>query len=161
MEILVVRRPAVGCIAWLGFFFEPRPSCIDLRGVEVANLSHRKRLAGLGHPLLPTFVADHSEAVKLGVVGGCELGVVPQRMHVRALEIDKVDQQANLAVSRDCGIHGRNEMLIVFVMEFAAERKSEDAVFGSFQACNHRSWEFRFRWFVLSWRKRRKRPNKI
>src|SRR5262249_34767762 len=76
---------------------EPFPGGLDIRRVEIPNLRHGERLTHRGHPLLPRRLADQRDGLDLRAVRRGELDVVPQRVHVPAVEVVELNEEVDLA----------------------------------------------------------------
>ena len=107
---------------------EPGPGSIDLGSVEVLDLGHGEWLAHRGHPFLPCLLADQRDAFDVEAVLGGKLDVVPQGVHVPAVEIVELSQQADLPVFGHCGLDRRDEVLVILIVELARQLESEDLV---------------------------------
>jgi len=131
------RRAAASQFSDSGRFLQPLPRFFDPGCVKVADLSHRERLADLRHPFLPTLVTDERDAVDLVAVRRREFNVIPKRVKVPTMEIREVREEPHLAVRRDCRVHGGNELLVVFVVKFAAEGEAKNAARAPIETVYH------------------------
>src|SRR5262249_33982752 len=102
----------------------------------------------LGHPLLPCLIADQSNTVDFGAMGRRELYVVPEGMQVPPVEIVELRQQADFPVLGDRGVNRRHEMLVVFVVELAAQPEANDVRTAGFELLDHGCASFA--WSLLS-----------
>ena len=107
-------------------FRQPAAGFVELRGIEVADLGHRKGYADFGHPFLPGLFSDQRDASDLGAVGGGEFDVVPKGARVPALEVVELGQQSNLALLGDGGVNGGDESFVVGVVQLAGQFEAED-----------------------------------
>jgi hypothetical protein len=71
--------------------------------IEVTDLRFCKRLAEDRHAVLPLLIADDRKPVDVGEVPDGEPGVLPRRADLPAVEVDNVEQHAQLSVLRDAG----------------------------------------------------------
>jgi hypothetical protein len=83
-------------------------------------------LAQRRHPFFPAALADHGDALEVGVVADAEFQVVPGGPRVPALEVLEPGQQPELAARfGDGGFDRGHENLVVLVVQLAAEAEGD------------------------------------
>src|SRR5437867_12847398 len=122
----------------LNLLFGPFPRRVQILHIEVLDFRQRERLAHRRHPLLPILVADQGYSLDILAMFCCEFCVVPDGLEIPAVEILEVGQYPDLTLGFDGRLDDRNKMLVVFVVQFAAELETKNSAGSSFQWCDHK-----------------------
>jgi hypothetical protein len=133
-----------GLISGSGRFFQPLPGGLDIANLEVPELGEGEWFANLCHPLLPLFIADERDPLHVGTMLGGELGVIPERLQVPAVEIFEPGQQTDFALGLDSSFHDGNKVFVILIVQLSAYLKAKNLSRALFELFDHRFSKFSF-----------------
>jgi hypothetical protein len=107
-------------------FAQPTPRLSGVGVIEVSGRRFRERLEERRHAVLPFRIPDHREPVDVGEVLEVELGVLPHRAGIPAVETGHIEEHAQFSVLPEESLELGHKVHVIRLGQLPAEVNHEN-----------------------------------